>query len=100
MKMVNRLARRQAFHAGNVKMNDMAIETARELATHANDIQHLQADMDKMVQEMSEIKIAIQGIEKTLSEAKGGWKTLAAIGGAMSLLTGILGVVVGYWSHK
>ena len=100
MKMVNRLARRQAFHAGNVKMNDMAIETARELATHANDIQHLQADMDKMVQEMSEIKTAIQGIEKTLSEAKGGWKTLAAIGGAMSLLTGILGVVVGYWSHK
>ena len=81
-------------------MNDMAIETARELATHANDIQHLQADMDKMVQEMSEIKTAIQGIEKTLSEAKGGWKTLAAIGGAMSLLTGILGVVVGYWSQK
>ena len=79
-------------------MNDTAIETARELATHANDIQHLQADMDKMVQEMSEIKTAIQGIEKTLSEAKGGWKTLAAIGGAMSLLTGILGVVVGYWS--
>lgn len=78
----------------------MAIETARELATHANDIQHLQADMDKMVQEMSEIKTAIQGIEKTLSEAKGGWKTLAAIGGAMSLLTGILGVVVGYWSQK
>ena len=76
------------------------ITTARELATHANDIQHLQADMDKMVQEMSEIKTAIQGIEKTLSEAKGGWKTLAAIGGAMSLLTGILGVVVGYWSHK
>ena len=81
-------------------MNDTAIETARELATHANDIQHLQADMDKMVQEMSEIKTAIQGIEKTLSEAKGGWKTLAAIGGAMSLLTGILGVVVGYWSQK
>ena len=81
-------------------MNNIAIETARELATHANDIQHLQADMDKMVQEMSEIKTAIQGIEKTLSEAKGGWKTLAAIGGAMSLLTGILGVVVGYWTHK
>ena len=81
-------------------MNDTAIETARELATHANDIQHLQADMDKMVQEMSEIKTAIQGIEKTLSEAKGGWKTLAAIGGAMSLLTGIFGVVIGYWGHK
>jgi len=81
-------------------MSDIAIETARELATHANDIQHLQADMDKMVQEMSEIKTAIQSIEKTLSEAKGGWKTLVAIGGAMSLLTGIIGVIIGYWSHK
>jgi hypothetical protein len=81
-------------------MNDLTIETARELATHANDIQHLQADMDKMVQEMSEIKTAIQGIEKTLSEAKGGWKTLAAVGGAVSLITGIVGVIIGYWSHK
>jgi len=81
-------------------MNDLTIETARELATHANDIQHLQADMDKLVQEMSEIKTAIQGIEKTLSEAKGGWKTLAAVGGAVSLITGIIGVIIGYWSHK
>jgi prefoldin subunit 5 len=81
-------------------MNELTIETARELATHANDIAHLQADMDKMVQEMSEIKTAIQSIEKTLSEAKGGWKTLAAVGGAVSLITGIIGVVIGYWSHK
>jgi prefoldin subunit 5 len=81
-------------------MNDLTIETARELATHANDIVHLQADMDKMVQEMLEIKTAIQSIEKTLSEAKGGWKTLVAIGGAMSLLTGIIGVFIGYWGHK
>ena len=42
------------------------IETARELATHANDIQHLQDDMDKMVKEMQEIKLAIQEIQKTL----------------------------------
>ena len=76
------------------------IETARELATHASNIQHLQEDMDKMVQEMAEIKTTLQNIEKTLSEAKGGWKTLMAIGGAVSLITGILGVIIGYWSHK
>ena len=76
------------------------IETARELATHASDIQHLQDDMDKMVKEMQEIKICIQAIQKTLSEAKGGWKTLMAIGGAVSVLTGVLGLIVGYWSHK
>jgi len=76
------------------------IKTARELATHANDIQHLQEDMDKMVKEMQEIKLAIQSINKTLSEAKGGWKTLMAVGGAVSVLTGVVGLVVGYWSGK
>jgi len=76
------------------------IKTARELATHANDIQHLQDDMDKMVKEMQEIKLAIQAINKTLSEAKGGWKTLMAVGGAVSVLTGVVGLIVGYWSGK
>jgi prefoldin subunit 5 len=76
------------------------IETARELATHANDIQHLQEDMDKMIKEMQEIKLAIQAINKTLSEAKGGWKTLMAVGGAVSVITGIVGLIVGYWSSK
>ena len=76
------------------------IETARELATHANDIQHLQDDMDKMVKEMQEIKLAIQSINKTLSEAKGGWKTLLAIGGFVSFVTGIVGFIAGYWGHK
>jgi len=56
--------------------------------------------MDKMVKEMEEIKIAIQAINKTLSEAKGGWKTLMAIGGAVSVLTGVIGLAIGYWSHK
>jgi len=56
--------------------------------------------MDKLVQEMSEIKTAIQSIEKTLSEAKGGWKTLAAIGGFVSVVTGIAGFIAGYWGHK
>jgi prefoldin subunit 5 len=77
-----------------------AIETARELATHASNIEHLQEDMDKMVKEMSEIKTTLRNIEKTLSEAKGGWKTLMAIGGGVSLVTGIIGVIIGYWSSK
>jgi len=76
------------------------IETARELATHANDIQHLQEDMDKMVKEMQEIKLAIQSINKTLSEAKGGWKLLMAIGGAASVVTGIIGLIIGHWGSK
>ena len=58
------------------------IETARELATHANDIEHLQADMDKLVKDMDDIKKTLGDIQKTLSEAKGGWKMLMLIGGA------------------
>lgn len=76
------------------------IETARELATHANDIKHLQDDMDKMVRDMEDIKRSLADIQKTLSEAKGGWKTLMAIGGFISFLTGVAGFIAGYWGQK
>jgi hypothetical protein len=76
------------------------IETARELATHANDIEHLQKDMDKLVQDMEEIKKAIQSIQTTLSEAKGGWRLLAAAAGAGGVLTVIANAIIGYWSKS
>lgn len=66
------------------------IETARELATHANDIKHLQDDMDKLVSDMDLIKHAIQNIDKKLSQAEGGWKVLMVIGGVSNFVTGLL----------
>jgi hypothetical protein len=74
------------------------IETARELATHANDIEHLQKYMDKLVQDMEEIKKAIQSIQTTLSEAKGGWRLLAAAAGAGGVLTVAIEGVIKFWS--
>jgi hypothetical protein len=73
------------------------IETARELATHASDIKHLQDDMDKLVSDMEAIKTALQDIQKTLSEARGGWKVLMWAGGAVSAFTGIAGFIAGHW---
>ena len=70
------------------------ISTARELATHANDIEHLQADMDKMVTEMKEIKEAIVSIQKTLSEAKGGWRVLVGFGSAAAVIGAALGWII------
>lgn len=70
------------------------ISTARELATHANDIAHLQADMDKMVDEMKQIKEAIQGIQKTLDTANGGWKMFIGIGGVFATFGAALGWVL------
>ena len=74
-----------------------SVDTARELATHANDIKHLQEDMDKLVKDMDEIKKSLYEINKTLSEAKGGWKALLWAGGAVSAITGVVGFVMGHW---
>jgi prefoldin subunit 5 len=63
-----------------------AIQTARELATHASDIKHLQDDMDKMLDNMKTIQATLAAIDKTLSEAKGGWKVLMLVGGASSVV--------------
>ena len=63
-------------------MTEDAIQTARELATHASDIRHLQDDMDKMLESMKTMQATLTAIDKTLSEAKGGWKMLMLVGGA------------------
>ena len=82
-------------------MNDIdPISTARELATHANDIQHLQADMDKMVEEMKQIKEAVQAIQKTLVEAHGGWRMLLGVGGAAALIGAIMANLFQGWFNK
>ena len=61
--------------------DDPSMQTVRELATHSADIKHLQADMDKMIKDIDEIKEALGGISKTLSEAQGGWKLMLIVGG-------------------
>tara|TARA_B110000503_G_scaffold126034_1_gene194231 strand:+ start:276 stop:533 length:258 start_codon:yes stop_codon:yes gene_type:complete len=63
------------------RIDDPAMQTVRELATHSADIRHLQADMDKMVKDIDEIKEALKNIGVILSEAKGGWKLLLVVGG-------------------
>lgn len=67
-------------------MDEKDIMTARELATHASDIAHLQNDMDKLVASVAAMQKTLSDIEKTLSEAKGGWKVLMLVGGASSVV--------------
>jgi prefoldin subunit 5 len=74
------------------------IETARELATHANDIKHLQDDMDAMKEDVAAIRKSIEEINKTLSEARGGWKVLIWAGSAASGLSALVGFFSGKWS--
>jgi prefoldin subunit 5 len=77
-------------------MSDL-MEQARELATHASEIRHLQADMDKMVEDMEEIKKALAKIDRTLSEAKGGWKMLMAVGGASGVIGSAITWFISHW---
>lgn len=67
-------------------MTEKDIMTARELATHASDIKHLQDDMDKMLENMKAMQATLTAIDKTLSEARGGWKVLVLVGGASSVV--------------
>jgi len=60
------------------------IEMIKDVAAHDVEIKHLQDDMERMIKEMTEIKKTLNAIDRTLSEAKGGWKTLVVVGGVAS----------------
>jgi cation transport ATPase len=86
MKKANPPVKPQHWRDGSVNVDEKDIMTARELATHASDIAHLQNDMDKLVASVAAMQKTLSDIEKTLSEAKGGWKMLMLIGGAGGVL--------------
>ena len=74
------------------------VATARELATHAADIDHLQKDMDKLMSDMNDIKKTLVAIQSTLSEARGGWRAMMLLGGASSVVGAGLAQVFHWWS--
>jgi len=78
-------------------MNSDPIMTARELATHTSDIKHLQDDMDKLVNDVAEMKSSLADIKQKLDQVEGGWKALMWLGGAISAGTGFVGYIVGHW---
>lgn len=81
-------------------MTEEAIKTARELATHASDIRHLQDDMDKMLESMKTMQATLTAIDKTLSEAKGGWKMLMLVGGAGGMVGSFLTYLANWLPSK
>jgi prefoldin subunit 5 len=74
-----------------LQINDPEIVTARELATHANDIRHLQDDMDKLVKDMEEVKKCLADIQRMLAEQNASKKTLH---GVLTVAAGIAGGII------
>jgi putative NADH-flavin reductase len=63
------------------------MEMARDIGRHDAQIETLQADMAEMKKDVHEIKLM-------LAQAKGGWKTLMAVGGAAAFFGGLFVKVV------
>lgn len=76
----------------------MSVE--RELAVHGTEIKHIQADMDRMVQDMEAVKKSLIEINQTLSEARGGWRVLMMLGGAGGVLGSAITYVLHTWFGK
>jgi prefoldin subunit 5 len=81
-------------------MTEESIATARELATHAADIQHLQLDLDKMSADLREIKKCLASISTTLSEARGGWKVMMLVAGVSGAIGAALTQVASFWHGR
>lgn len=75
-------------------MAEADLVVARELATHAAEIRHLQEDMNKLLVEMAHMSDSLVTISSTLSEARGGWKVLMLVGGAGGALGAIISQVI------
>jgi len=65
--------------------------TARELATHETEIRHLQADLDKVMSDVADIRMVVHDIQNAISKGMGEsegskktWATVAAIAGILS----------------
>lgn len=66
----------------------MSEELHRDIGRHDAQIEALQDQVDKLHGEMKQMLTELQAINRTLSEARGGWKTLAAVAG----MSGAVGV--------
>lgn len=70
------------------------MSTERELAEHGIEIKHIQADVDTLMEDMEQLKVRLDNIEKTLEEIKGGWKVFIMIASAGSF---VITWVVNHW---
>ena len=74
-----------------LQINNPEIVTHRELATHANDIMHLQADMDRLISDFEEMKQSVQRIERMLAEEHAKDRTISKV---VTIISGLVGGLI------
>ena len=56
--------------------------------------------IDMLKDRMTRMEAKLDGIATTLSEARGGWKTLLMVGGAAGAVGAVLGKLLPFWAVK
>ena len=65
----------------------MENEVHRDLGRHDAQIESLQTEVKRLHDDMANVLTELQTISKTLAEARGGWRTLIAVGALASAVT-------------
>lgn len=78
----------------------MSTEMHRDIGRHDAQIEALQAQVDRLHADMTNVLTELRIINATLSEAKGGWKTLLAVGAIASGCTAFGMKVLGFLFSK
>jgi prefoldin subunit 5 len=74
----------------------MSEEIHRDLGKHDAQIEALQDQVNRLHADMHKMMDQLSGIQQTLSEAKGGWRTLLWISGLSATIGGVV-VKVAMW---
>lgn len=75
----------------------METEVHRDLGKHDAQIEALQAQVERLHTDLHSVLEQLQRINRTLAEARGGWKTLMAAAGLASASTAIVVKLVSLW---
>lgn len=74
-------------------------ELHRDIGRHDAQIENLQGQVERLHADMSNVLTELRAINATLSEARGGWRMLMAVGGLSSVLTSAVWQIV-EWMGK
>jgi hypothetical protein len=55
------------------------------------DLGRMEAQITALISQVSALNIKVDAIDKTLSEARGGWRMLLVVGGVAGTIGGIVG---------
>ncbi len=64
------------------------------------DLGRMEAQIETLVAQVTQLNAKVDAIDKTLSEAKGGWRMLLLVGGAAGAIGGLIGKFLPFFSLR